>query len=125
MVIAARSYLDLGNFKANLRADENCSTLTYLDLAIAPSSIAAESAFPTSGNDMKPETVMSANMAMTTSSAQVTGIKRKVYFFKELSAVLSTTTDSGGTNTTKDSHNEFIKSYVDSKNYEHISDAIS
>ena len=70
---------------------------------------------------MKPETVMSANMAMTT-SAQVTDIKRKVYLFKESPAVLSTTTDSGGVNT-KDSHNEFIKSYVDSKNYEHISDA--
>ena len=56
---------------------------------------------------------------------RVTGIKRKVYFFKELSAVLSTTTDSGGTNTTKDSHNEFIKSYVDSKNYEHNSDNTS
>ena len=57
-----------------------------------------------------------------TTSAQVTDIKRKVYLFKESPAVLSTTTDSGGVNT-KDSHNEFIKSYVDSKNYEHISDA--
>ena len=66
---------------------------------------------------MKPETVMSANMAMTTSSAQVKDTSsRKVYFFKESPAVLSTTTDSGGINTIKGSHNEFIKSYVDSKN---------
>ena len=35
MVIAARSYLDLGYVKVNLRTDENCPTLTYLDLAIA------------------------------------------------------------------------------------------
>ena len=72
---------------------------------------------------MKAKTVTSASMAMTTSSAQVKDSSSlKVYFFKESPAVLSTTTDSGGVNT-KDSHNEFIKSYVDSKNYEHISDA--
>ena len=74
---------------------------------------------------------MSANMAMTTSSAQVTDIKRKVYF-KESPTILSTTTDSGRINMIKYSHNEFIKkSYVDnknyvySKNYEHMSDVMS
>ena len=75
---------------------------------------------------MKPETVISANMAMTTSSAQVTDISsRKVYYVQESPAVLSTTTNSGGINAIKDSHNEFIMNYVDSKNYEHISDATS
>ena len=127
MVIAARSYLELGIFKVNLRTDENCSTLTYLDLAIAPSSITTESAFPRiSGNNMKAKTVTSASMAMKTSSAQVKDTSSlKVYFFKESPAVLSTTTDSGWINTIKDSHNEFIKSYVDSKNYKQISDATS
>ena len=75
---------------------------------------------------MKAKTVTSASMAMTTSSAQVKDTSSlKVYFFKESPAVLSTTTDSGWINTIKDSHNEFIKSYVDSKNYKQISDATS
>ena len=126
MVIAARSYLDSGNFKVNLRTDENCSMLTYLDLAIAPSSIATDSAFPTiSGNVMKLETVMSANMSMTPSSAQVTDTSHKVYLFEELSAVSSTTNDSGGISTIKDSHNEIIEVYVDGMNYEQNSDDTS
>ena len=68
---------------------------------------------------------MSANMSTTTSSAQVTDTSNKVHFFEELSAVSSTTTDSGGISTIKDSHNEIIKGYVDSKNYEHNSDNTS
>ena len=58
---------------------------------------------------MKPETVMSAKLAMPTSSAQVADTSsRKVYFFKKLSAVLSMTTDSGGTNNIKDTYNQFV-----------------
>ena len=127
VVIAARSYLDLGNFKVNLRTEENCSTLTYLDLAIH-CSIKHRDGISLSdniGTYSGAETVMPAKMAMVTSSAQVTDIKRKVSFFKELPAVLSTTTDSGGINTITNSHNRFIKSYVDSKNYEHIPDDTS
>ena len=64
---------------------------------------------------------MPANMAMT-SSAQVTDTSsRKVHFLNESPAVLSTTTDSRGMDSVKDSHNGFIMSYVDSKNDEHIS----
>ena len=47
---------------------------------------------------------------------------RQVYFFQESPAVISTTTDSGGLNTIKDSHRDVIKSHVESENYEHISD---
>ena len=96
-------------------------------MAIALSSIATESAFPTiSLTFVKPETVMSAKMAMTTSSSQVTDTSsRKVYFFKESPAVLSTTTYSRGINIIKGPLNEFIKGYVDSKNYEHTSDDTS
>ena len=67
MVFAAQSYLDMGKFKVDLRTvtDENCSTLTYyLDLTIAPSSIATESALsisvtfenPYQGNSRRVET---------------------------------------------------------------------
>ena len=96
-------------------------------MAIALSSIATESAFATiSLTFVKPETVMSAKMAMTTSSSQVTDTSsRKVYFFKESPAVLSTTTYSRGINIIKGPLNEFIKGYVDSKNYEHTSDDTS
>ena len=88
MVIAARSYLDLGNFKVNSRTGKKYSTLTYSDLTIAPSSIATESAFPKiSGNMVKPKTVMSANMAMTTSSTQVTDTNSRKYFCRESPAV--------------------------------------
>ena len=63
---------------------------------------------------------------MTTSSAQVTDTSsRKVYSFKGSPAALTATTDSGGINTITDSHNEFIKNYVDSTNCEHISDDTS
>ena len=123
LVIAPISYLDLGNFKVNSSTDKNCSLLTYLDLAIGPSSIATESAFSTrSGNRMKSEAVASLNMAMTTQSAQVTDTSSRNVFFKQSRAVLSATTDSKGMNTIKDSLNEIIKGYVGNKDYEHISD---
>ena len=114
VTIAAQSYFDFGNFEVSLRREKKCSALTCLDLAIAPSSIATTSAFPT------------LSVTSETSTAQVTDTSsREVYLFKESSAVLSTTTDSGEINTIKDSHNEFIKSHVNSKNYEHISDNAS
>ena len=71
---------------------------------------------------MKPKTVMSANMAITTSSEQVTGTSsRKVYFLEESPAVLSTTTDSGGINTIND-HTTNSSRATWTASYEHISD---
>ena len=66
MVIAARYYLDMETFKVDARTEKKVvvHTSTGWDLAIALSSVATESAFPTiSGNDMKPEHVVSSGTA--------------------------------------------------------------
>lgn len=47
MVIAARSFLDLGKFKVSLRKDGLSSTLNHLDLTVPPKSVETEGAFPT------------------------------------------------------------------------------
>lgn len=51
----------MGKFKLDLRTDtHHCSTLTHLDLVIAPSSITTESSFTSiSGTNVKPKIVMS------------------------------------------------------------------
>lgn len=122
MMIASKSYLGIGKLQVDLRTNKSCSTLTRLEFAIAPSSIATESVFTTmSGTKLKPEIVVTANVAAAKSSAQALDISsRKVSFFEQSLAVLPTTTDSGRIDTMSDSYTEFIKDkgYVDNKGHE-------
>ena len=101
---AAISSMDMGRFRVDLRTDEKCSTLTHLDLAIAPSSTATESVFIIiSGTKSKPEIFMSANMGTTKPSAQAMDrSSRKVCAFEQSPAVLPSTTDLEGIDTKSD-----------------------
>ena len=122
MIIAARSHLDLENSRSTYLQTKN--VLHWHTWIWPEKNITTESVFTTiSGATVEPDTVMSASMAMTTSSARVTDTSsRTVSFFKQSSAVSSTTTNSWGINITKNSHNEFIKDCVEKKDCEHTSD---
>ena len=69
MIIATKSYLDMGAFAIPLplRKDSHCSSLHHLDLTTGATSRTPETAFPTiSGKNFKPETVLAVHAATAT-----------------------------------------------------------
>ena len=62
MIIATKSYLDMGAFAIPLRKDNRCSSLHHLDLTTGATSRTPETAFSTiSGKNSKPETVLAVH----------------------------------------------------------------
>ena len=66
MIIATKSYLDMGAFAIPLRKDSNCSSLYHLDLTTCATSRTHETAFPNiSGKNFKPKTVLAVHASTT------------------------------------------------------------
>ena len=66
MIIAAKSYLDMGAFAIPLHKDSRCSSLHHLDLITGATSRTPATAFPTiSGKNFKPETILAVHASTT------------------------------------------------------------
>ena len=70
MIIATKSYLEMGAFAIPLRRDSHCSSLHHLDLTTGDTSRTPEKAFPSiSCKNLKSETVLAVQASTATEAA--------------------------------------------------------